>query len=179
MRAEIGEIRKGLEVGYKNNTKVIWFPCAECGKERWVQFVKRRPVSSRCKHCGPGSLPGSANPAWKGGRTEYGKGYFRVVVSSTSPFFPMAAKDGKTPEHRLIMAQHLGRCLLKSEQVHHLNGVKCDNRVKNLELISPANHVLYKRLCSKCILRKEIYLLREQMKNLIEQLNYKLLPSQS
>ena len=41
-----------------------------------------------------------------------------------------------TKKHRYIMQNHLGRQLLESEDVHHINGNKQDNRIENLRVVS-------------------------------------------
>ena len=52
----------------------------------------------------------------------------------------MADKDGYVYEHRLVIARSLGRCLEPGEEVHHLDGGKGDNALKNLELLSKSEH---------------------------------------
>lgn len=86
---------------------------------------------------GRGSRPGRQSWRWAGGRSVSKEGYVRLRVSGLEDR-PLAAvlatHHGVVLEHRLVMAEHLGRPLRPNESVHHINGVRDDNRIENLEL---------------------------------------------
>lgn len=77
---------------------------------------------------------GERHGSWKGGRTLTQQGYVLVYVPADSPFASMRTNTGYVLEHRLAMAQLLGRPLSRNETVHHLNGDHTDNRPENLQL---------------------------------------------
>ncbi|MBA7588564.1 hypothetical protein ES708_30624 [subsurface metagenome] len=48
---QIGEIRKGRDIGYGYYHKYIWQPCSICGKERWVEVICGQPRKLKCPSC--------------------------------------------------------------------------------------------------------------------------------
>lgn len=56
------------------------------------------------------------------------------------PGHPMSKQCGYLLEHRFVMSEALGRFLRKDEIVHHKNGIKDDNRLENLELMTDSEH---------------------------------------
>jgi hypothetical protein len=55
----------------------------------------------------------------------------------------MARQDGWVLEHRLVVARRIGRELTKIEVVHHINGIRHDNRDSNLQLLTRETHHSY------------------------------------
>jgi len=135
---QIGEILRRGRYYY------IWTICSECNQGRWVQRYSNPQVCRRCLSSKNG-LPfyrGERNPSWKGGKTRHGKeGYIEVRIYPEDFFASMADSRGYVFEHRLVVAKHLGRNLQQWEKVHHKNGIKDDNRIENLELITQSSHL--------------------------------------
>ena len=109
------EISRELGLGYKH----IW---------RLFEYhnIKRRVAKPRY------GQKGEKNHNWKGGKTVR-KGYVETRCES----HPRAKRAGHyVPEQVLVMEKHLGRYLRDNEVVHHINGNKLDNRIKNLKLMN-------------------------------------------
>lgn len=76
---------------------------------------------------------GTSNPNWKGGVTYSGR-------KKNGLYMSIRYKGRYIKEHRYVMELHLGRRLLSAEHVHHINGIKTDNRVENLVVMSASEH---------------------------------------
>ena len=77
---------------------------------------------------------GERHPFWKDGSIIVSSGYRFVLIREDHPMAVMRNGLGYVAEHRLVMAKSLGRPLDPSETVHHINGIRDDNRLENLQL---------------------------------------------
>ena len=83
------------------------------------------------------------NPGWHGGRWTRRDGYIVTIAPDDHPN-PSDIKPGGTKyilEHRLVMERKLGRYLLPTEVVHHLDENPSNNHPNNLEVLeSQSSH---------------------------------------
>jgi len=164
----------------KSKTPQVQYKCAECGTIKWIGWrsYKDNQICNKCnavkrrltKKNGVGKNNVRWNPAC---RFLDSNGYVMVRIDPSNLCYPMIKNYGGRKdmirEHRLVMAQSLGRCLTEDEIVHHVNGCRNDNRIENLELVSCAQeHIRYKHIHVTTRvyikkLEKEINTLREEL----------------
>ncbi len=108
-----------------------WLCKCACGNETVVETS--RLTLNITQSCGCKKNPkGENHPSWKNGKRLTSGGYIYVYALD----HPRSSKANQVLEHRLVMEEHLGRYLLPTENIHHKNGIKTDNRIENLELWS-------------------------------------------
>jgi hypothetical protein len=92
--------------------------CRSCG------HIKRGKAISGVNNYNYGKF-GKDSKNWKGGVRYSNDGYKTIWQSSNKRYIR---------EHRIVMEEAMGRLLLPTEIVHHINEIKDDNRIDNLML---------------------------------------------
>ncbi len=87
--------------------------------------------------CAAFARHGKKAPRWKGGKRPRKDGYVEIFLKPDK-----RGESGRKYqlEHIQKMEQKLGRKLTKNEVVHHKNGIKSDNNLRNLELKTQQKH---------------------------------------
>lgn len=133
MAVPVGQIFGYLTVlgrGERNNRGALMWLCkCSCGAEKSVRPDKLR--EGRTKSCGCRRRQRPERSLGSGRRKD--KDGYVVILEKTHP---NSDKNGYVFEHRKVMSNYLGRPLLPQESVHHINGIRSDNRLENLELWS-------------------------------------------
>lgn len=123
-RLSIEKVAERLQLG--KTTVATWL--RKLGVQRGISEAKKLYGSNRAER----------NRNWRGGRKLRG-GYIYVY----KPDHPMALArktyNPYVPEHILIWEQAHGRSLPTDWVIHHLNGIRGDNRLENL-LALPRKH---------------------------------------
>lgn len=105
-------------------------PKSEEHKRKLSESEKGKIISEEHKKRLSELNRGENNPNWKGGRRKMGDGSI-LIWNSTHPY---RNKDNYIFEHRLVIEAFLKDYIDPKNVVHHINGIKDDNRLSNLVL---------------------------------------------
>ena len=141
--------------------------CRFCKKEILIYPNRIKRIKSKdkfifCSHKCKGKwqtkyLLSEKHPSWKGGKWIDKLGY--IYVSARN--HPNKVHNGYIFEHRLVVEKKIGRYLRQDEHIHHLNGIKDDNRPENLAITNNKDH---DRMSVRHALQKRIRELEKQLK---------------
>ena len=127
-----------------DNSKWITYNCDTCGKKvsDYKVEYKRSGEHHYCgRKCMAIGRSGDKCSFWRGGRP------FEI-----NKFLSLCCDGKQVYQHRLVMEKYLGRNLLSSEIVHHLDINPMNNSIENLHLFpNQSEHRLYHIFLEDCV----------------------------
>lgn len=111
--------------GYKRKRRIRRYnKCPRCGASKFE-------TSKQCQKCNGETHRGANSHKWKGGKSFDKRGGYIKVYMGDSKY---------KNEHTLVWEKAHKRKLPKNWVIHHINGVKTDNRIKNLTAMPRNKH---------------------------------------
>lgn len=108
--------------------------CAQCGKP----FTHTDRRQKCCTYeCSVARRAGTNHYRWSNRAPRINFYGYRFVYA---PDHRSAGSDGYAREHTIVAERMIGRSLTADEVVHHVNGVKHDNRPENLQVLTRSEH---------------------------------------
>ena len=126
-------------LSFKDSKRIKWdghyyicVKCPDCARHRWQRGdYKKRVRYPRCNSC---AQKGNRNYKWQGYRRA--NGYIKL----NKPGYHRADSQGYVMEHIVVWEKANNKELPKGWVVHHLNGIKDDNRPENLLALHYSKH---------------------------------------
>lgn len=108
--------------------------CKACGQPFFAfKYQVKKGFGNYCsRKCGRTSQVRENHYNWKGGK----------YISTDGYVYLTRLHGVQVAEHRAVMESIIGRPLRSDEVVHHINGIRTDNRPENLQLLTPSQHSL-------------------------------------
>jgi len=110
--------------------------CSTCG----ILINWRRIPTGMCRKCSQKHAKGELASNWKGGRKINTGGYVEIYCPEPHHRRKKVGHSYYVLEHILIWEQTHGKPLPKGYVIHHMNGIKTDNRPENLVAVRVKNH---------------------------------------
>jgi hypothetical protein len=119
--------------GFSNKTKEVFEKCINCETKEIPHLAK-----GLCKVCYEKIRNQKRNPNKKPlkGWSNF-RGYIKLHGKKG---FPGAYPSGEILEHRYVYMIHHNVVLTEEDVIHHINGIKTDNRIENLQLLDKETH---------------------------------------
>jgi len=114
-----------------------YFNCGICGKQKYqAKIAYEKNSKTGIKFCSQKCK----TRALKKEIVSYGFKYMGGPKKESNPYVTKMIDGIRYKFHRKVMEDHIGRKLNRNEHVHHINGDKKDNRIDNLQIVSPSQH---------------------------------------
>ncbi len=131
----VGWTEEYLQLEYVSKARSL----SEIAKDKGVSYtsVHQAMVKFNIPRRHKGSAPREKHPSWKGGRV--GDSYGYIQIKNREHY--RANNQGYVREHLLVWEEYHHKKLPKGWLIHHLNGIKDDNRPQNLVAMKIGGHV--------------------------------------